>query len=235
MHGDGGVVVEATLEPAADDRQPIDRVPELVGSPRLICLLALPVPIAHVVLPEIGGMPSHTRQLRQPEAGSLAEGSAGRPLPYAPRRQGLLVSTLFPASSGLPVNVSSGQVAGAFEPSRPLSVLLADDEPMIVRLLQRLLEGRGHTVRTASSAHQALSMLKAHQFDAALVDVRMPGGGLTVLEHLQADPSFSGMVVLMTGALATDPDLQLGPGVMRLQKPFNNRELIELLEAYGNH
>lgn len=133
------------------------------------------------------------------------------------------------------MNASSGQVTGAGGTSQPLRILLADDEPMIVALLRRVLERRGHTVRTASSAGEALSLLKSHRFDAALVDVRMPGDGLTVVAQLREDRSFDGLIVLMTGALATDPDVQAEPGVVRLQKPFKHRDLFPLLEGGVKH
>lgn len=124
---------------------------------------------------------------------------------------------------------------GHDRPQRPLTILVADDEPMIVRSLKKFFTMRGHDVRTASDAEAALLLVDAHTFDAALVDARMPGGGLTVIERLEGDPRFGGKVVLMTGAPASDPLVKVGPGVIRLQKPFSLAELVPVVEGDVRH
>ncbi len=115
-------------------------------------------------------------------------------------------------------------------PARTLRILVADDEPMITAALERILTGRGHDVRTTSNAADALAVLESERFDAALVDMGMPGSGMSVIEHLELDPDFDGLVVLMSGGLSTDPLLQAGPDVVRLQKPFRFSELVPLVE-----
>lgn len=115
--------------------------------------------------------------------------------------------------------------------SSPLSILVADDEPMIVKALEALFSNRGHEVHTATNADAALALLASRRFDAALVDARMPGGGLNVIARLEGDPDFAGRVVLMTGALATDPMIQVGPDVIRVQKPFRFNELLLVVEG----
>ena len=57
----------------------------------------------------------------------------------------------------------------------------------------------------------------------------------TVVKHLEADPHFTGTVVLMTGALSTDPNLEVGPTVLRLQKPFRFMDVVPLLEGDIQH
>jgi CheY-like chemotaxis protein len=139
------------------------------------------------------------------------------------------------SSSGTshPPRVSTQDIPTA-QPSEqpaPLRILVADDEPLILSALKRILERRGHLVHTAADAATALELLGDHAFDAALVDARMPGDGLTVLAHLEDDASFDGVVVLMTGGLVTDPSVKVGPGVRRLQKPFSFPDVVPLLEG----
>jgi CheY-like chemotaxis protein len=86
---------------------------------------------------------------------------------------------------------------------------------------------------SAPDAKAALLLIDQHRFDAALLDVRMPGGGLTVLEHLRNDPAFEGRVVLMTGALPNDPEIPADPRVLRMQKPFRLTEVILMVEGGG--
>jgi CheY-like chemotaxis protein len=144
--------------------------------------------------------------------------------------------TLMGPSSLLPppaVPAPTSQIQG--EAARALRILVADDEPMILKALKRILEWRGHFVTTASSAHEALERLAESSYDAAMVDARMPGDGITVLKHLEADPGFTGTVVLMTGALSSDPSLEVGPTVLRLQKPFRFLDIVPLLEGEIQH
>lgn len=128
---------------------------------------------------------------------------------------------------------SQSSLSSGSSPSRPLRVLIADDEPMILRALTLLLERRGHDVRVANDAYEALEALQEGDFDAVMVDAQMPGGGHSVLEHLEAS-SFSGVRVLMTGALAADAMVDKD-GVRRLQKPFSFPSVIPLLEGGNIH
>jgi CheY-like chemotaxis protein len=107
---------------------------------------------------------------------------------------------------------------------------VADDEPIIVRALERLLTRAGHVVHGAADADQALALLEQHRFDAALVDHHMPGGGARVLEAITRQEGFEGPAVLMTGDDVDDPSLPRGRGVVRLQKPFRYPDVVELLE-----
>ena len=51
-------------------------------------------------------------------------------------------------------------------PSRQLRILVADDEPMILSVITRILERRGHEVYGAVSAPEAISLTRAHTFDS---------------------------------------------------------------------
>ncbi len=115
--------------------------------------------------------------------------------------------------------------------TRHLRILVADDEPMIRKVITRVLERRGHEVHGAGTAPEAISLMRDHSFDAALVDARMPGDGLSVLHELTIDPGFVGKIVLMTGGLVGDPLVQLDPHVKRLQKPFKVPDIIPMLEG----
>ncbi|MGH9354029.1 MAG: response regulator [Terriglobia bacterium] len=59
-------------------------------------------------------------------------------------------------------------------PSRPLSILLAEDNPVNQKLALRMLEKRGHSVAVAADGRIALSLLEKQPFDLVLMDVQMP-------------------------------------------------------------
>ncbi|WP_326539641.1 PAS domain S-box protein [Pseudorhodoferax sp.] len=56
----------------------------------------------------------------------------------------------------------------------PLKVLVADDVPQNVELLELLLQADGHSVRSARNGHEALALLAEHRFDLVLMDMHMP-------------------------------------------------------------
>jgi two-component system sensor histidine kinase/response regulator len=56
----------------------------------------------------------------------------------------------------------------------PLSVLVADDVPQNVELLDLLLQADGHRVRSARNGREALALLAEHRFDLVLMDMHMP-------------------------------------------------------------
>ncbi|MFE7467685.1 response regulator [Streptomyces sp. NPDC057499] len=79
------------------------------------------------------------------------------------------------------------------EPTRPIRVLLVDDEAMIrhgVRLILRHVDGID-VVAEAADGHRAVEEAAAHRPDVALVDIRMPGrDGLAAIRPLLAlDPA----------------------------------------------
>ena len=122
---------------------------------------------------------------------------------------------------------SAKQPTERLSPSH-LRVLVADDEPLILRALERLLRRRGHDVDTAADAYGALELLGQNRYDAVMVDSRMPGGGSRVLERLD-EISFPGVRVLMTGGVAED--VGYDDRVARLEKPFPFPSVISLLEG----
>jgi len=78
-------------------------------------------------------------------------------------------------------------------------VLIVDDETSILMLLKEALTAWGYHVATASTATEALAVVRTQVFDAAITDIRMPDmSGLELLKQLKAhDESIE--VVIMTG------------------------------------
>jgi DNA-binding response OmpR family regulator len=65
-------------------------------------------------------------------------------------------------------------------------ILIVDDEPDAVELLQEFLTGKGYEVLTASGGEEALRKVKEERPHLILLDVRMPGmSGLDVLRQVR--------------------------------------------------
>ena len=105
------------------------------------------------------------------------------------------------------------------------SILIVDDEEMILRMLSNIL-GRDHTVVTFLDPAQAVSAASGVKFDLVITDFRMNGmNGIELIRQisaLQPDTEF----IILTGE-ALDPDA-IPAGVSFLSKPF---ELSALLAA----
>jgi CheY-like chemotaxis protein len=122
------------------------------------------------------------------------------------------------------------------DPSRPrsLRVLLADDEDSLRMAIRIYLERRGHQVTEAADAHAAWAAAQRAPFDVALVDARMPGDGVRLLEQLETLPALAGRTALMTGDLGrTRLENDVSTGRPCLAKPFEMNEMVRLLEALG--
>jgi CheY-like chemotaxis protein len=90
----------------------------------------------------------------------------------------------------------------------PLKILIADDDPAVVRALTRRCADLGFEVETATNGINALIIARRHQPDVLIVDVNMPElDGLSVCTHL-LNPGMKSMdVIVVTGA--DDPEIEL--------------------------
>jgi CheY-like chemotaxis protein len=78
-------------------------------------------------------------------------------------------------------------------PTRPLRILLAEDNAINQRLAVRLLEKQGHTVAVAGNGKEALAALEGQPFDLILMDVQMPQmDGLEAAAHIREQEKGSG-------------------------------------------
>ena len=109
-------------------------------------------------------------------------------------------------------------------------ILVTDDEPNIVRLIQVNLERQGFQVETANNGAQALEKIRANRPDLLVSDVMMPEmDGFELLSNIRRDPALENLPVIMLTAKAQDRDVLEGytrGADMYLTKPFNPIELV---------
>jgi CheY-like chemotaxis protein len=112
------------------------------------------------------------------------------------------------------------------------TVLLVEDEPAVLSLAARVLQGRGYQVLQARDGSEALQVLEDHTgpIDILITDVVMPRlGGPELVERLQeARPQTP--IIYMSGYTddKTVRDIMADSGVNFLQKPFSPAALAEL-------
>lgn len=109
-------------------------------------------------------------------------------------------------------------------------VLLVEDEPLILRLLQVNLRLEGFEVDACSDGEEALLRAEATPPDAVILDVLLPGmNGFEVCERLRGHPATASVPIVMVTAQAQDEDRARGYalGVQEyVTKPFEPSELV---------
>src|SRR6266581_4376164 len=109
------------------------------------------------------------------------------------------------------------------------TVLVADDEPHLLRLVKFRLERDGYDVVTATDGQSALQSVYDHRPDLCLLDVVMPRrSGWEVLTELRADARSRDLKVIMLTARATDADIETGQRLGAddyITKPFSGQDL----------
>jgi CheY-like chemotaxis protein len=118
-------------------------------------------------------------------------------------------------------------------------ILVADDDPAVLRLVQTVIEAEGFTVAAANNGREAYRILKdGNGLVAAVVDVNMPYiQGTELVKFMQADERFRRIpVIVMTGE--HNPKLPLASlaagAVAFLPKPFSNAQLRTMLRTFTN-
>ena len=104
------------------------------------------------------------------------------------------------------------------------TILIVDNEPVILRYLRRGLAHRGARVLVAGTVEEALAIVRVEHLHAALVDLRMPAveHGMHIARTICRLHPDAG-VVIISGRLDA-PGLDALP-VARLQKPFELEQL----------
>lgn len=114
-------------------------------------------------------------------------------------------------------------------------ILIADDNPQGVELLEAMLAGLDCEIRTAADGEETLRQVKEWHPDLLLLDVMMPrASGFEVCKRLKSDPATRDIVVIMVTALdqASDIDRAVEAGTNDfLTKPINKNEVVLRVRA----
>lgn len=128
----------------------------------------------------------------------------------------------------------SGAAADRATPSRPLSLLVIDDDPMVIEVTRSILSGANHSVLTARSGPEGLRLWheRRAEIDAVVLDVSMPGmDGEEVYRRLVAtDPDVSVLFCSGFQASSTIDRLVERGAVGFLGKPYVAAALERALE-----
>lgn len=120
-------------------------------------------------------------------------------------------------------------------PTPPKQILVIDDEPSIVRLLQTIAASEGHSVETATDGCAALTKLRHRIYDLIFCDVRMPliNGQQLYQELKRFNGTLAKRIVFITGdVINADTRAFLEQtGSHFLEKPFHRQDLVRLMRT----
>ena len=115
-------------------------------------------------------------------------------------------------------------------------ILVVDDEPTIVRLMEFILARQGHEVLVAINGEEALEKIKSQQPDLVLLDIMMPRiDGYEVAQRLRADGETAELPIIMLSAKAQEEDIRKGVDVgvnEYITKPFTPDHLVQVVAKH---
>src|ERR1700712_819756 len=114
-------------------------------------------------------------------------------------------------------------------------ILIADDEPDILEIIQFNLKAEGYEVITAKNGDEAIEEAKKHQPDLIILDIMMPGkNGIDVCNILRMQPAFKETLIVFLSALSDEGTeirgLETGADDY-LTKPISPKVLISKVNA----
>jgi DNA-binding response OmpR family regulator len=116
-----------------------------------------------------------------------------------------------------------------------LTILVADDEPDLLELIEYNIANQGHSVLTACDGVEALKSAVARIPDLVILDVMMPKlTGIEVAKRMRAQSETAGIPIIMLTAKAEESNELEGLGAGAddyITKPFSMQILLARIEA----
>src|SRR6267143_5437568 len=115
--------------------------------------------------------------------------------------------------------------------ARTGSILIIDDEEIMREILKTLLSREGYSVRVAQGGAEGVELAKSIPFDAAIVDVMMPGmDGMAVLEELKKLDDDLPVIMITAFASVENAIAAMKRGAFDyITKPFKNDEVLVVI------
>jgi DNA-binding response OmpR family regulator len=116
--------------------------------------------------------------------------------------------------------------------ANPLRILIVDDEPDTLGLIQLTLNTAGYEVEMATGGQQALDLIFSNSYDVIILDIMMPDiSGFDVLRKIRKDLSTHPPVIFLTAKSGIE-DQQIGidlGAVSYLLKPITRGNLLDTI------
>jgi len=115
-------------------------------------------------------------------------------------------------------------------PVSAMSILVVDDQPLVLETIEMLLAFDGHKVEAASDGESALKKFALQDFDIVFTDQSMPKMSGEVLAMTIKKQSPQQIIVMVTGSTEPQEDGEEPYIDFMLQKPFYQNALREIVQ-----
>src|SRR5438552_1552113 len=107
-------------------------------------------------------------------------------------------------------------------------ILVVDDEEIMRDILETLLKREGYDVRLASSGEEGLELARSTPFDAAIIDIMMPGiNGIETLDELKRiDEDLAVLIITAYASVESAISAMKAGAFDYITKPFKNDEVL---------
>ena len=114
-----------------------------------------------------------------------------------------------------------------------IRVAVIEDDPDIAELLRQVLGSEGFQVTLVRDGAKALTLLESTPFDAAILDVMLPGkDGVSLMREIRENPLTQRLPVVMLSAKRDEQTMWNGWRAgcdLYLSKPFDSEELVRAM------
>jgi CheY-like chemotaxis protein len=119
-------------------------------------------------------------------------------------------------------------------------ILIIDDDPHFLRVLQRILSGEKFVVTATSNSCEAADLLRSGSFELVICDLRMPDcDGLNLLQSIRTGGNETPVIILTAyGEVDTYLEAMNAGATEYLNKPIKSDELLQVVRnclRKGNH
>lgn len=112
------------------------------------------------------------------------------------------------------------------------TLLLVDDDPLVIAIIGKVLTNAGYEVVEARTANEAIAHATTQHVDLALLDVELPGmSGIDLAQHLQMDGNVPFMFISSHGEAEIVKQATEFGAVGYLLKPFEPPQILPAVEA----
>ncbi len=112
-------------------------------------------------------------------------------------------------------------------------VLVVDDDPTVVKVLEKYLSGKGFDVVCAADGIEAMVQVKNHQPHLIVLDIMMPEvNGYDVCRNIKFDSPYKEIPILLLTSRDQEIDPRIGQmmGIDYMQKPINREAFLDRIE-----
>jgi len=116
--------------------------------------------------------------------------------------------------------------------AQPKRVLVVEDDEVIVVLISHILTRQSYVVHTTMDAFEADDMVSRDNYDAILLDLKMPHGGVDFIRRLEAqNPALLQKIIVVTAALDEAMKIADLPLHAIVRKPFEVGALVDTVRS----